>query len=78
MVDLGGLDHVRSLIRIVYHGMVGYRVKPPKGFSRNMLTEKRLGELLDRCGFRVMSIETMRDPSRSSNIPIEYVRAVKV
>jgi ubiquinone/menaquinone biosynthesis C-methylase UbiE len=74
---LVGLDRVRSLMRILYRGFVGYRTKPPKGLGRNVLTEKRLRELLDRSGFRVRSTETIRDPSRSSNIPIEYVRAVK-
>jgi ubiquinone/menaquinone biosynthesis C-methylase UbiE len=74
---LAGLDRVRSLMRVLYRGFVGYRTKPPKGFGRNLVTEKRLRELLDRSGFRVGSSETIRDPSRSSNIPIEYVRAVK-
>lgn len=72
---LTGLMRIRSLIRIVYQGVVGYRIKPPKGFGRNVLTEARLRELLERSEFRVGSTETIRDPSRSSNIPVEYVRA---
>jgi ABC-2 type transport system ATP-binding protein len=74
---LTGLSRLRSLIRILYQGIVGYRVKPPKGFGRNVMTEKQLSELLGRSGFRLESTETVRDPSRSSNIPVEYVRAVK-
>ncbi|MFO1350948.1 MAG: class I SAM-dependent methyltransferase [Gammaproteobacteria bacterium] len=75
---LRGLNRIRSLVRIVSQGIVGYRVKPPKGFGRNVLTEKQLREVLGRSGFRVDSAETIRDPSRSSNIPIQYIRAVKV
>ena len=74
---LTGLSRLRSLIRMLYQGIVGYRVKPPKGFGRNVMTEKQLSELLGRSGFRLESTETVRDPSRSSNIPVEYVRAVK-
>jgi hypothetical protein len=75
---LYGLDRLRSLVRIVYRGMTGYRIKPPKGFGRHVLPEKALCELLGRSGFRVVSTETIKDPSRSSNIPIEYIRAVNV
>ena len=75
--QLNGLDRIRSLIRIVYQGVVGYRLKPPKGFGRNVRSEKQLRELLGRSGFRVESAETVKDASRSSNIPIEYVRAIK-
>ena len=75
---LSGLDRLRSVIRILYHGFTGYRVKPPKGLGQNARSEKRLREQLEQCGFRVMSTETLRDSSRSSNIPIEYVRAVTV
>lgn len=62
----------------MYHGLAGYRVKPPKGFGKNVLSEKQLLELLAQSGFNVVSTETIRDTSRSSNIPIEYVRVVKV
>ena len=74
---LNGLNRLRSVMRILYHGFTVYRVKPPKGFGRNSMTEKRLCELLEQFGFRVVSSEMFRDPSRSSNIPIEYIRAVK-
>ena len=75
---LNGVDRVRCLIRILYHGLTGYRVKPPKGFGKNIVTENQLRELMGKSGFKVASTETIKDPSRSSNIPIEYIRAVKV
>jgi|SRR5581483_7792693 len=75
---LNGLDRIRSLIRVVYQGVVGYRVKPPKGFGRNVQTEDQLRELLGRAGFRVEEAEAIKDPSRTSNIPVQYIRATKV
>jgi ubiquinone/menaquinone biosynthesis C-methylase UbiE len=30
---LRGLARARSLARILYHGLAGYRIKPPKNFS---------------------------------------------
>lgn len=74
---LNGLDRIRSLLRIVYRGVSGYRIKPPRGFGRNVMTERELRELLGKSGFRVDSAETIKDRSRSSNVPVEYVRAVK-
>jgi ubiquinone/menaquinone biosynthesis C-methylase UbiE len=75
---LTGLDRVRCLIRILYRGITGYRVKPPKGFGKNMMTEKQLCDLLGKSRFEVVSTETIKDTSRFSNIPVEYIRAVKV
>jgi ubiquinone/menaquinone biosynthesis C-methylase UbiE len=75
---LNGLDRVRCVIRILYQGFTGYRVKPPKGFGKNVMTEKQLCNLLGKAGFEVVSTETIKDTSRSSNIPVEYIRAVKV
>jgi ubiquinone/menaquinone biosynthesis C-methylase UbiE len=74
---LNGVARIRSLTRIIYQGAVGYRIKPPKGFGRNVVTEAQLRQLLDSAGFRVGSAETIRDSSRSSNIPVQYVRAAK-
>jgi len=74
---LKGVMRIRSLLRIIFQGLVGYRIKPPRGFGRNVLTEARLRELLGGSGFRVGSSEVIRDPSRSSNIPVEYVRATR-
>ena len=75
---LNGLDRVRCLIRIFYHGATGYRTKPPKGFGKNAMTEKQLCDLLGKSGFKVISAEMIKDPSRSSNLPVGYIRAVKV
>ena len=74
---LGVLDRLRSLVRVTYRGVTGYRVKPPKGFGQNVLTEQQLRDLLRGSGFDVLSADTIRDPSRSSSIPIEYVRAAR-
>jgi ubiquinone/menaquinone biosynthesis C-methylase UbiE len=77
MPALRGLDRVRSLARVVYRGATGYRVKPPKRFGANVMTEEQLRRVLDKIGFDVVHAETVQDPSRSSNIPVEYVRAVR-
>lgn len=74
---LTGLDRIRSVLRVVYQGIVGYGIRPPKRFGRNVMTEQQLRDLLGLSGFRVESAETIRDPSSSSNIPIQYVRALK-
>jgi hypothetical protein len=75
---LKGLDQIRCLIRILYHGLSNYRVKPLKGLGKNVMTEKQLCDLLGQSRFAVASTETIKDTSRSSNIPVEYIRAVKV
>ena len=75
---LSGLDKLRSALRIAYRGITGYRTPPPPGFGRNVLRERQLLELLGASGFRVLSSETIRDASRSSNVPVEYVRATRI
>lgn len=75
---LTGVARIRSLVRILYRGLSGYRVKPPKGFGRNVVTEKQLCDLLRQSSFRVLASETFTDDSRSSNVPIGYVCAEKV
>ena len=74
---LAGFDRFRCRLRILFHGLTRYRTPPPKNFSDHLMTEKQLCELLSECGFKVLSAETFRDLSRSSNIPVEYVRALK-
>ena len=74
---LRGLDRLRCLVRILVRGMTGYRVKPPKGFGKNVMSEEQLRGLLGRSGFGAISSEVFRDLSRSSNIPLEYIRGVK-
>jgi len=76
MPALRGLDRVRCVARVVYRGATGYRVKPPKRFGSNVMTEEQLRRVLDTVGFDVVHAETVRDTSRSSNIPVEYIRAV--
>jgi ubiquinone/menaquinone biosynthesis C-methylase UbiE len=75
---LTGFDRVRCRARIVFHGLARYRTKPPKHFSDHMLTQEQLCELLGQCGFKVMHVETFKDSSRSSYIPVEYIRAERV
>ncbi len=75
---LSWLDRARCMLRILYQGFTGYRVKPPRGFGKNVLSERQICDLLGRSGFRVVSSETIKDTSRSSNVPLEYIRAVKV
>jgi len=41
------------------------------------VTQTQLCELFNQCEFTLMNTETIRDTSRSSNIPVEYIRAVK-
>ena len=60
---LNGVDRVRCLIRILYHGLTGYRVKPPKKLGKNIVTEKQLCDLLGKSGFEVASTETIKDTS---------------
>jgi ubiquinone/menaquinone biosynthesis C-methylase UbiE len=74
---LQGLARIRSLIRVLYRGITGYRTKPPKGFGRNVMTVAQLEAALVRSGFQVVATETIVDPSRASNIPVDYVRATK-
>jgi ubiquinone/menaquinone biosynthesis C-methylase UbiE len=75
---LTGVDRVHCLIRIPYHGITGYRLKPPRGFGKNTMTEKQLCDLLLKSRFQIISTETIKDTSCSSNIPVDYIRAVKV
>jgi len=74
---LSGVDRARCWARIIYRGIVGFRVKPPKQFGRGMLTEKELLDRLRAHGFEIVASETLRDPSRRSNVPVEYITAIK-
>jgi ubiquinone/menaquinone biosynthesis C-methylase UbiE len=75
---LRGLDRLRGLLRVTWRGVTGYRTRPPPGFGKNVLSETKLRALLGELGFAVLSSETIRDPARSSSIPVEYVRARKL
>jgi ubiquinone/menaquinone biosynthesis C-methylase UbiE len=74
---LHGLNRIRARLRTIYHGITGYRTKPPRGFMKNVMTERELCALLKQSGFKVLSAEPLYDRSRTSNIPVEYIRAVK-
>ena len=75
---LAGLDRLRAFARMLFQGMIGFQTRPPKNFGRNMLTERELCDLLRETGFEVVGSEAVKDASRSSNIPIEYVKARKM
>ena len=77
MPALTGFNKLRCIARIIYLGITRYRVKPPKGFGATALSEKNLVDLLNSAGFRVVSSETIRDGSRTSYVPIQYIRATK-
>jgi ABC-2 type transport system ATP-binding protein len=74
---LKGLDRLRCRMRVLFHGIAGYRTRPPTRFGKNVLSEEMLSDLLRRTGFLVRAVERIRDTARSSNIPVEYVKAVK-
>jgi ABC-2 type transport system ATP-binding protein len=74
---LGGFERGRAMLRVLFRGITGYRVRPPRRFGRNDLTAEALGDLLLRSGFQPASSETITDPACSSSIPIDYVRTVK-
>jgi ubiquinone/menaquinone biosynthesis C-methylase UbiE len=74
---LQGLNRIRARFRTIYHGITGYRIKPPKGFMKNVMTERELCALLSQSGFKVLSTEPLYDRSCISNIPVEYIHAVK-
>jgi ubiquinone/menaquinone biosynthesis C-methylase UbiE len=75
---MGPLDRVRGWLRVRWHGLTGYRRKPPSGFGKNLLTVAELRERLRAAGFEVVATETIADGSRSSNVPVEYVRARRI
>ena len=74
---LAGFDRLRARVRVLYEGICGYRTKPPKGLIRRVLSGHELCDLLVQSGFEVLEMDVIRDPSRSSNIPVEYVRAAR-
>src|SRR5215469_7064964 len=70
-------DRLRCWARIIFTGLARFRVKPPKGFGQHLMSEDQLCTHLRDAGFKVLSRETIQDGSRSSNIPVDYVRARK-
>jgi hypothetical protein len=51
-------------------------MKPPMGFGSNMPTEQQICDLLEEADFKVESTESIMDTSRSSNIPVEYIKSL--
>ena len=72
---LRGFARVRCYARILLRGVLGYRRRPPPNLGSNVLSADVLRDLLTRTGFEVLGCETLRDPARSSSIPLDYVRA---
>jgi ABC-2 type transport system ATP-binding protein len=68
---------LRCMFRVIYQGRHGYRVRPPRGFGRNVIGKRELCELLERDGLNVLGSETFTNASRASYIPINYIRAEK-
>ena len=74
---LRGPALIRCRIRVIYRGLTGYRMKPPKGFGNNGMSEKQLCDLLGKFEFKILSVEAIKDTSRASHIPVQYIKAVK-
>jgi ABC-2 type transport system ATP-binding protein len=70
-------NRIRCAMRVIYNGLTRFRVKPPKGSASHLQSQEQLCELLRKSGFEVLGQETITDTSRSSNIPVDYIRAVK-
>jgi ubiquinone/menaquinone biosynthesis C-methylase UbiE len=66
---------MRCLFRVVYQGRRGYAIRPPRRFGRNVIGRAELCKLLEKCGFDILSCETMTNLSRPSYIPVNFIRA---
>jgi ubiquinone/menaquinone biosynthesis C-methylase UbiE len=72
---LSTVNRLRWLVRGFYYGLSRHRVKPPKGITRNLITLEDLCDLFIKCGFKIVDTERIRNGSRSSNMPIDYIKA---
>jgi ABC-2 type transport system ATP-binding protein len=75
---LSRANRIRWLLRGFYYGLTRHRTRPPKGLTRNLIKERHLWSLLTEFSFRIVQTESFRNNSRSSNIPIEFVKAEKI
>jgi len=75
---LSKVNRLRWLVRGFYYGLTRHRTKPPAGLTRNLIPEAELCDLLIDCGFKIQCKETIRNASRSSNMPIEYIKAARI
>ncbi|MBV8140218.1 MAG: hypothetical protein JO121_31960 [Deltaproteobacteria bacterium] len=71
-------DRLRCWAPIIFNGLARFRVKPPKGVGQHLLSAQRLCAHPRDAGFNAISHETIEDGFRSSNIPVDFVRARKV
>src|SRR5262249_19336081 len=74
MPSLRGLDRIRSVARVVLPGGPCQAAEAVRD-GRDEGGAATAG--LESSGFEVVPLETVRDAPRSTNIPVEYVRAVK-
>jgi len=74
---MSAFNRFRWLVRGFYYGVTRHRVKPPKGFAKSLLRAGPLSDLLTKFNFKILSAETIRNASRGSNVPLEYIRAAK-
>jgi ubiquinone/menaquinone biosynthesis C-methylase UbiE len=75
--SLTGFNLLRCRVRMITAGLFAWRAKPPKGFAPGVVNEQELRQLLQSAGFKDVQFEVFRDESRSSYIPVQYVRAIK-
>jgi ubiquinone/menaquinone biosynthesis C-methylase UbiE len=75
---LRGFTQLRARVRVIYHGLNHYGIKTPLNLSRGTVSGDELRRLLEECNFRVVAMETVVDCARSSNIPMNYVKAIKM
>ena len=71
------LSRLCANARILYYGITRYRTKPPKHFSKNLISANDLSELLVNVGFGRILVEEFKDPSHFSDVPIELIKATK-
>jgi ABC-2 type transport system ATP-binding protein len=65
------------LFRTLAYSAIAYGRAFPRVKRDRLLSEATLRQRLEEAGFRVTHCEMVRDTSRSSNGPINYVKAVK-
>jgi ubiquinone/menaquinone biosynthesis C-methylase UbiE len=63
--------------RTIYYAKVKYRRPMPRVTPKRLLTAQQLRNKLELAGFRLETLERIRDPSAAWNCPVNYVRAVK-
>jgi ubiquinone/menaquinone biosynthesis C-methylase UbiE len=75
---LSGFARFRWLVRGYFYGITRYRTKPPKDFLKHVMTEAQLCDYLVKAGFEILSVETIRNSQRASNLPIEFIKAIRL